>query len=96
MGFKNTAVPTAAAAADAATMSKLAPALPSKSSNPPRNTGPIKKTASPAVLGNVNASPSPPFGALSCASAFTAGPAAAVPMPHSPMHSCSSRNVDES
>jgi hypothetical protein len=31
-----------------------------------------------------------PSGADSCAKALTAGPAAAAPIPHSPMHSCSS------
>ena len=56
----------------------------------------MRNTKSPAVFGSVNASPSPPLGALSCASAFTAGPAAAVPMPHSPMHSCSSWKFEES
>mmetsp|Transcript_13413 Transcript_13413/g.58595 ORF Transcript_13413/g.58595 Transcript_13413/m.58595 type:complete len:386 (-) Transcript_13413:176-1333(-) len=86
----------AAAAAEPATMSNDAPALPRTSSNPPRNTGPMRNTKSPAVFGSVNASPSPPLGALSCASAFTAGPAAAVPMPHSPMHSCSSWKSEES
>ena len=73
----------------AETSPRLAPALPSRSSSAPSTTGPTRNTASPAVLGSVSASPSPPLGALSCASAFTAGPAAAVPIPHSPIHSCS-------
>mmetsp|Transcript_9748 Transcript_9748/g.36177 ORF Transcript_9748/g.36177 Transcript_9748/m.36177 type:complete len:210 (+) Transcript_9748:347-976(+) len=53
--------------------------------------GPTRKTKSPAVFGRVRASPSPPLGADAIARAFTAGPAAAVPIPHSPMQSCSSR-----
>ena len=63
----------------------------------PKTIGPTRKTISAAVFGSVSDSPSPPFGAISCANAFKAGLHAAHPTPQTatPRRSVSKSSAPE-